>query len=46
MMKKTLFALLLLLLATAQAWGQNDLLSAKRGVVPGGYNFWVYTPDP
>ena len=46
MMKKTLFALLLLLLATAQAWGQNDLLAAKRGVVPGGDNFWVYTPDP
>lgn len=23
----------------------TDLLSAKRGVIPGGYNFWVYTPE-
>ena len=28
------------------AHGQNDLLAAKRGVVSGGYNFWIYTPDP
>lgn len=23
----------------------TDLLSAKKGVIPGGYNFWVYTPE-
>ncbi|MBQ9357405.1 MAG: dienelactone hydrolase family protein [Prevotella sp.] len=31
-----------LLTSTAQG---TDLLSAKRGVIPGGYNFWVYTPE-
>ncbi|MCR5680404.1 MAG: dienelactone hydrolase family protein [Prevotella sp.] len=30
--------------STAAAQG-TDLLSAKRGVIPGGYNFWVYTPE-
>lgn len=30
--------------STLQAQG-TDLLSAKRGVIPGGYNFWVYTPE-
>ena len=24
---------------------QYDLLSAKKGVVPGSYNFWLYTPE-
>lgn len=23
----------------------TDLLSAKKNVIPGGYNFWVYTPE-
>jgi len=23
----------------------TDLLSAKKGVISGGYNFWVYTPE-
>ena len=23
----------------------TDLLSAKKNVIPGGYSFWVYTPD-
>ncbi|MCR4959188.1 MAG: dienelactone hydrolase family protein [Prevotella sp.] len=31
-------------LITAFAQG-TDLLSAKRNVIPGGYNFWVYTPE-
>ena len=32
------------LVSPASAQG-TDLLSAKRGVIPGGYNFWVYTPE-
>lgn len=24
---------------------QYDLLSAKKGVIKGNYNFWVYTPE-
>lgn len=23
----------------------TDLLSAKKNIIPGGYNFWVYTPE-
>ena len=23
----------------------TDLLSAKKNVIPGGYNFWIYTPE-
>ncbi|MCR4603204.1 MAG: phospholipase [Prevotella sp.] len=38
------FVLCLLSLATVQAQG-TDLLSAKKGVIPGGYNFWIYTPE-
>ena len=34
----------LLSLSNAIAQG-TDLLSAKRNVIPGGYNFWVYTPE-
>ena len=29
-------------IASAQG---TDLLSAKKGVIPGGYNFWGYTPE-
>ena len=40
---------LLLLLAfiglLLPASAQYDLLSAKKGVIKGGYNFWVYTPE-
>ena len=43
-MKRAVFLSLFLLLSwTARA--QYDLLSAKRNVIPGNYNFWVYTPD-
>lgn len=39
-----LFIICHLLFGHAMAQG-TDLLSAKRGVIPGGYNFWVYTPE-
>ena len=39
-----LYVACLLSLGDAQAQG-TDLLSAKKNVIPGGYNFWVYTPE-
>ena len=38
------FVILQLSFSTAGAQG-TDLLSAKKGVIKGGYNFWVYTPE-
>ncbi|MBQ8968464.1 MAG: dienelactone hydrolase family protein [Bacteroidaceae bacterium] len=43
-MKRAFFSFLLLLWGVAM-WAQYDLLSAKRNVIPGNYNFWVYTPE-
>lgn len=43
-MKKTII-LLLALLSGFTARAQYDLLSAKRNIIPGNYNFWVYTPE-
>lgn len=37
------FYLLAILPSSASA--QYDLLSAKKNVIPNGYNFWVYTPQ-
>jgi len=37
--------MLMMLLFTMTTQAQYDLLSAKKGVIPGGYNFWVYTPE-
>lgn len=37
--------LLMALISTTTMWAQYDLLSAKKGVVKEGYDFWVYTPD-
>lgn len=35
-----------LLLSCIQLRAQGtDLLSAKKGAIPGGYDFWVYTPE-
>ncbi len=34
-----------LLLATLLTWAQASSFEAKRGVIPGGYNFWIHTPD-
>lgn len=44
-MKRTLIAILTLLACTVGMQAQYDLLSAKKGVVKNGYDFWVYTPD-
>ena len=45
-MKKLLVLILLSsLLAPLSSYAQYDLLSAKKGVIKGNYNFWVYTPE-
>lgn len=45
-MKKLLVLILLSsLLAPLSSFAQYDLLSAKKGVIKGNYNFWVYTPE-
>lgn len=43
-MKHTLITLLLLF-TTLCAHAQYDIMEAKRNVVPGAYNFWLYTPE-
>ena len=46
LMKKTILLLIAaLLLGIAQAPAQAPQLTAKRGVLLGGYNFWVRTPQ-
>lgn len=35
----------LLILAPTLAHAQADTLYAKRNVIPGNYNFWIYTPE-
>lgn len=42
---KTVVLVLMLLLLGIAARAQYDLLSAKKGVVKDGYDFWVYTPE-
>lgn len=42
---KRIHTICLLLLMAVSSHAQYDLLSAKKGVVPGSYNFWVYTPE-
>lgn len=44
-MRRALLTLVVLMLCGLAARAQYDLLSAKKGVVKGGYNFWVYTPE-
>ena len=39
------FLLLSFLLTPLSMMAQYDLLSAKKNVIRGGYNFWVYTPE-
>ena len=45
-MKRFLVSFLFTLYASLfiSLFAQNDLLTAKQNVIPGGYNFWVYTP--
>lgn len=39
-------AFVVCLLSSSNVAAQGtDLLSAKKNVIPGGYNFWVYTPE-
>lgn len=40
---KKIFCAVLLLLMVLQA-SAHDFLRAVKGAIPGGYNFWVYTP--
>lgn len=37
--------ILLMLVSVLGAWAQYDFLIANRKVIPGGYDFWVYTPE-
>lgn len=43
-MKRKLLALILLMLAVVRADAQYDFLRPVKDSIPGGYNFWVYTP--
>lgn len=43
-MKKTVITLLLCCLALT-TYAQYDFLKAHRGVIKGGYDFWVYMPE-
>lgn len=43
-MKRLLF-IIGVLLVTLTATAQYDFLTAHRGVIKGGYDFWVYTPE-
>ena len=42
-MKKTI--LLLLLTVVSLSSSAYDFLRPVKGQIPGGYNFWVYTPQ-
>ena len=44
-MKQKILSILLMLACTLSVQAQYDLLSAKKGVIKGGYDFWVYTPE-
>ena len=43
-MKRLLFIISVLMM-TLTATAQYDFLTAHRGVIKGGYDFWVYTPE-
>ena len=44
--KKRILATIMLALAFATSMtAQIDFLQAQRNVIPGGYDFWVYTPE-
>lgn len=42
---RTKIAILLLFLSVLPLRAQYDFLTAHRGVIPNGYDFWVYTPE-
>ena len=43
-MKKILLFFFIFQISFFTASAQYDLLSAKKNVIKGNYNFWVYTP--
>lgn len=44
-MKKSLLIVLISVTLQLPSFSQYDLLSAKKNVIKGNYNFWVYTPE-
>ena len=44
-MKRLFFLFLLVVVANVSALAQYDFLTAHRGVIKGGYDFWVYQPE-
>jgi poly(3-hydroxybutyrate) depolymerase len=42
---KRVTVLLLVLFCWLHISAQYDFLIANRNVIPGGYDFWVYTPE-
>ena len=44
-MKRFLLLTVCLVATTLTAVAQYDFLTAHRGVIPGGYDFWVYQPE-
>ncbi len=41
----TFLLFVLMIVGVGELHAQYDLLSAKRNVISGGYNFWIYTPE-
>ncbi len=44
-MKRIILITALLMVSVARMSAQYDFLIANRNVIPGGYDFWVYTPE-
>ena len=44
-MKRLFLLFLLVVMANVSALAQYDFLTAHRGVIKGGYDFWVYQPE-
>jgi len=44
-MRRFIFTAALLVAAVTRLCAQYDFLIANRNVIPGGYDFWVYTPE-
>lgn len=43
-MTKKIATFVIALFAWAMAWAQHDFIRPVKDAIPGGYNFWVYTP--
>ena len=44
-MKRIILITALLMVSVARMSAQYDFLIANRNVIPGGYDFWIYTPE-